>query len=79
MSIQYLSEFEPYLWFINRSEIPVKVTSAVTVESHRSQAMAGWQGLHSLTCLGEDRQLYNIDIRYAWASGIFKHNLVDYG
>ena len=75
LPIQSLSEFEPYLWFINRLEIPVKLTHAVAVVPHSSSSMAGWQGLHSLTCLGEDRQLYDIDIRYAWGSEIFKNDL----
>lgn len=75
LPLQPLQEFKSYLCFINSLEIPVKLTQVVAVVPHRSQSIAGWQGLHSLTCLGEDRQLYDIDIRYAWGSEIFKNDL----
>ncbi|MBE9170090.1 glycosyltransferase [Pleurocapsales cyanobacterium LEGE 06147] len=41
--------------------------------------MAGWEGITSLICLGDDREIYDIDIRYAWGAEIFKQNLCDYG
>lgn len=72
-------EFETYLIFLNNLDPSVRLTTVVAVVPHSSNSMAGWQGLHSLTCLGEDKQLYDIDIRYAWGSEIFKQNLVDHG
>ncbi len=74
-----LSGFEHYLSFLNRLGLAVRLTSVVETMPHSSNSMAGWQGLHSLTCLGEDGQLYDIDIRYAWGSEIFKQNLVAHG
>lgn len=70
-----LPGFEHYLSFLNRLGLAVRLTTVVKASPHSSSSMAGWQGLHSLTCLGEDRQLYDIDIRYAWGSEIFKNDL----
>lgn len=74
-----LSGFGPHLSFLNSLGLSVRLTTVVEAMSHSSNSMAGWQGLQSLTCLGEDGQLYDIDIRYAWGSEIFKQNLVDHG
>jgi len=74
-----LPGFELHLSFLNNLELSVRLTTVVEAIPHSSNSMAGWQGLQSLTCLGEDRQLYHIDIRYAWGSEIFKQNLVDHG
>lgn len=71
--------FEPHLSFLNSLGLFVRLTTVVEAIPHSSNSMAGWQGLQSLTCLGEDGQLYDLDIRYAWGSEIFKQNLVDHG
>lgn len=77
--INSLPGFENYLSFFNSLGLSVRLIRLVEAIPHSSTAIAGWQGLLSLTCLGEDRQLYDIDIRYAWGSEIFKQNLVDHG
>lgn len=79
LSDNLLPGFEPHLSFLNNLGLSVLLTTVVEAMPHASTAIAGWQGLHCLTCLGEDRQLYDIDIRYAWGSEVFKQNLVDHG
>ncbi|BAY12876.1 glycosyltransferase family 2 protein [Calothrix sp. NIES-2098] len=74
-----LPEFSTYLSFLNSLKLCVSLVAVVKVISHKSENMAGWQGLESLTCLSEDSQIYEIDVRYAWGSEIFKQNLVDHG
>lgn len=74
-----LSGFNTYLSFLNSLGFCTSFVAVLKAISHKSENMAGWKGLESLTCLSEDSQLYNIDIRYAWGSKIFKQNLVDHG
>ncbi len=74
-----LSGFERHLSFLNDLKLPTQFVAIIRLEEHSSQTMGGWEGIASLTCLGEDEELYDIDVRYACGSGIFKQNLFDFG
>lgn len=74
-----LPEFKAYLSFFNGLEQSNWLVSVIEAGLHQNQEIAGWKGLESLICLSEDNQIYDIDIRYAWGSEIFKQNLIDHG
>jgi hypothetical protein len=74
-----LLEFEHYLNFLNKIKLPSKVVAVIKAEPHTSDDMFGWNGLTSLTCLSETNEIYDIDVRYAWSSLLFKQHLVDHG
>jgi hypothetical protein len=65
--------------FLNCLDIPTNFIKILKQDMHQSDDMFGWQGLASLTCINETDDIYDIDIRYAWAEKIFQQNLVDYG
>lgn len=74
-----ISGLEDYISFLNNLGLPTQLVAILESERHSSQPMGGWEGIASLTCLGENQHLYDIDVRYAWGSEIFKQNLFDFG
>lgn len=69
--------FEIYLDFLNN--LGFTFIAILNSTTHHTENLAGWKGLKSLTCLDKNNEIYDIDIRYAWSSKIFKQNLFDYG
>lgn len=74
-----ISGMKNYISFLNKLGLPTQFVAVLRLEEHSSQPMGGWEGIVSLTCLGENQHLYDIDVRYAWGSEIFKQNLFDFG
>lgn len=68
-----------YLSFLNSLDLNIQVLKILDIRQHDSKAISGWKGINSLTCLSQDDELYDIDIRYAWDEKIFQQNLIDHG
>ncbi len=79
MVISNLDKKYIYLSFLNNLKLTTQFSICCQIQPHKSNAMPGWQGINSLICLGEDQNIYDIDLRYAWGGEIFKQHLVDYG
>ena len=77
-SFESLTEFKEYLLFLNNLGYSTNFIAVLKVTSHKTNSMVGWRGLELLTCLSQENEIYDIDIRYAWNSIIFKQNLVDH-
>lgn len=76
---KYLSKPSEYLLFLNSLKIAIEFEEIIQIDSHHSQSMIGWFGISSLICLNNQGEIYDLDIRYAWGTEIFRQNLVDYG
>jgi glycosyltransferase involved in cell wall biosynthesis len=79
MEIANSSKSNIYLSFLNRIGFSIELTRCLEIQLHKTPSMAGWQGINSLTCQEKKGEIYDIDIRYAWGTEIFKQNLCDYG
>jgi len=67
------------LEFFNRFYSKSKFQSILVNQKHMMKELRGWENIDTYTCLGKDGILYDIDIRHAWGSEIFKQTLIDFG
>lgn len=72
-------DFDGYLAFLNSLNKNFHFKTILKINSSECIEMPGWEAVISLTCLNNHDELYDLDIRYAWGTEIFKQNLFDHG
>ena len=68
---------EGYLHFINSLQLNINFVNIESASIRSVKSMNGWCDIETLVCLNDDGELYDVDIRYAWKSDIFKQYLFD--
>lgn len=68
-----------YLSFLNQIVFLTKLTAILKREVYIIKKGLGWQSLESLVGWDNNSNIYDIDVRYAWGSEIFKQHLFDHG
>jgi hypothetical protein len=68
-----------YLLFINSLDLKTNMIEIVDIQEHAPDCLAGWTGIRSIIASSDRQEIYEIDIRLAWSSQIFKQHLYDYG
>ena len=79
MVISNLDKKQTYLSFLNDLELTTEFSTCCEIQAHKNNIMTGWWGVNSLICLGDNQDIYDIDLRYAWGKEIFKQHLFDHG
>jgi hypothetical protein len=67
-----------YILFLNSIDLKINIVDLIEIREHSKDCLIGWTGIKSLTCVSDEKDIYEIDIRFAWGRQIFKQNLYDY-
>ncbi|WP_310485536.1 glycosyltransferase family 2 protein [Chamaesiphon sp. VAR_48_metabat_403] len=68
-----------YLLFVNSLDSNLKIVEIVSIYNHPADRLQDWMGVKSIVCMNDRDELYDIDIRLAWGSEIFRQHRYDYG
>jgi Glycosyl transferase family 2 len=68
-----------YILFLNSLDLNINFIEAIGIRDCSADNGKDWIGIESIICLSETQGIYEIDIRFAWSSQIFKQHLYDYG
>lgn len=74
-----MPKMSQYLLFLNSLTLKIGFESVLEVREHEKSFMRGWIGVETITSITTTKEIYDIDIRYAWGTEIFKQNLIDHG
>jgi Glycosyl transferase family 2 len=76
--ISNLNQRRSQLTFINSLVDFVSFQNILDVYSHDSRVLNTWCGIESWCCKDSHDLIYDVDIRIAWSSEVFRQNLVDH-
>jgi pterin-4a-carbinolamine dehydratase len=68
-----------YLSFVNSIDPKLKIVEIASIQNHPPDRLRDWMGVKSIVCTNDRGELYDIDIRLAWGSEIFRQHRYDYG
>ncbi len=68
-----------YISFLNSLDLKVNIVDIIEIRENLGDCLAGWTEVKSIICISDRKEIYDIDIRFAWDSKVFKQHLYDYG
>lgn len=88
---QYLikdSQISEYILFLNSLDLKTNIVEIIELRGRSSTGagfspttdrLRGWAKIESIICVNDNREIYEIDIRFAWSRQIFQQHLYDHG
>lgn len=88
---QYLikdSQISEYILFLNSLDLKTNIIEIIELRGRCSagagfppmaDCLQGWTMIESIVCINDNREVYEIDIRFAWEPQIFQQHLYDHG
>jgi Glycosyl transferase family 2 len=68
-----------YISFLNSLDLKINIVDIIEVRENLGDCLADWMEVKSIICRSDKKEIYDIDIRFAWDSKVFKQHLYDYG
>jgi hypothetical protein len=77
--IEHETTLTEYISFLNSLNLEINTTDIINVQDPPKNSLSGWIGIKSFTCTNDKKDVYDIDVRFAWSDQIFKQHLYDHG
>lgn len=67
-----------YIFFLNSLNLEINITDIINIQDSPKDLLRGWIAIKSITCVNDKKDIYDIDVRFAWSEQIFKQHLYDH-
>ena len=68
-----------YILFLNSLDLKTNIIEIIDLRGRTTDCLQGWIMIESIVCINDNREIYEIDIRFAWDRQIFQQHLYDHG
>ena len=68
-----------YILFLNSLDLKTNIIEIIELRGRSTDCLQGWIMIESIVCINDNREIYEIDIRFAWDRQIFQQHLYDHG
>jgi Glycosyl transferase family 2 len=71
-------QISEYILFLNSLDLKANIIEIIELRGQTTDCLKGWTRIESIVCISDNREIYEIDIRFAWSRQIFQQHLYDH-